>query len=83
MAAVNDGFRNRVVSAFEDEDAPTDPMLVVRAFEHLIDTPAGQRPLRTFVGLDSGAQGINDATEPLRRQFIERIGIADWDGPAA
>lgn len=82
MAAFNESFRNRVMSAFEDEDAPTDPMLVVRAFEHLIETPAGRRPLRTFVGLDSGAQAINDATEPLRQQFLERLGVADWDGPA-
>jgi len=83
LASFNEGFRKRVMSAFEDEDAPTDPMLVVAAFERLIDLPAGRRPLRTFVGLDSGAQGVNDATEPLRRQFIERIGVADWDGPAA
>jgi len=83
LAAFNEAFRDRVTSAFEDQDAPTDPMLVVRAFERLIGTPAGERPLRTFVGLDSGAQGINAATEPLRRQFLERIGVADWDGPDA
>ena len=38
------GFVTNVNAAFKDENAPTDPMLVVEAFEKLIDTPAGERP---------------------------------------
>jgi short-subunit dehydrogenase len=32
-----EGFENQVKGAFEDSNAPTDPMLVVQAFEKLID----------------------------------------------
>ena len=59
-----ESFVRRVQSAFADEHAPTDPMIVVKVFESLIDAPAGQRPLRTIAGLDFGYQELNDAVEP-------------------
>lgn len=66
---------------FEDENAPTDPMEVVRAFEELIDAPNGTRPLRTIVGLDFGSQAINDAVEPIRKTILDSMEIGAWDGP--
>jgi hypothetical protein len=66
---------------FEDENAPTDPMVVVEIFEKLINTPAGHRPLRTIAGLDFGFQALNDATEPIRKASLEGMGIVAWDGP--
>jgi NAD(P)-dependent dehydrogenase (short-subunit alcohol dehydrogenase family) len=75
------GFTKQVTQLFADEDAPTDPMVVVEAFERLIDTPAGSRPLRTIAGLDFGYQAFNDAVEPIRKQTLESMGIAEWDGP--
>ena len=78
----NEGFGNNVMALFEDDDAPTDPMIVVKTFEALINLPPGQRPLRTIAGLDFGAQAINDAVEPLRKASLEGMEVAHLDGPA-
>ena len=78
-----DGFGKQVVSMFEDENAPTDPMIVVKTYEDLINMPAGSRPLRTIAGLDFGFQALNDAVETIRKAGLESMGIADWDGPSA
>lgn len=77
----SEGFGKQVTAMFEDENAPTDPMIVVKLFETLIDMPAGRRPLRTIAGLDFGFQALNDAVEPIRKAGLEGMGIADWDGP--
>jgi NAD(P)-dependent dehydrogenase (short-subunit alcohol dehydrogenase family) len=77
----SEGFGNQVQSMYQDENAPTDPMIVVKIFDDLINTPAGSRPLRTIAGLDFGFQALNDATEPIRKAGLEGMGIADWDGP--
>lgn len=76
-----EGFQNQVQSAFEDSNAPTDPMLVVKTFEKLIDLPSGSRPLRTMVGIDFGLQELNDSVEPIRKKVLESMGLADLDGP--
>lgn len=76
-------FGSQVMSAFEDKNAPTDPMLVVQAFEKLIDTEDGKRPIRTMVGMDFGLQAINEVTEPIRQSLLKTFEIADWDGPKA
>ena len=78
----NEGFGNNVMALFEDSDAPTDPMIVVKTFEALINLPPGQRPLRTIAGLDFGAQAINDAVEPFRKASLEGMEVAHLDGPA-
>ena len=75
-----DGFGQQVQEMYADENAPTDPMIVVKTFESLIDRPAGSRPLRTIAGLDFGFQAINDATEPIRKACLEAMGITEWDG---
>jgi NAD(P)-dependent dehydrogenase (short-subunit alcohol dehydrogenase family) len=75
-----ESFGNQVQSMFENKDTPTDPMIVVKTFEHLIDLPKGNRPLRTIAGLDFGFQALNDAVEPIRKAGLESMGIADWDG---
>jgi NAD(P)-dependent dehydrogenase (short-subunit alcohol dehydrogenase family) len=78
-----DGFGKQVEGAFENADAPTDPMIVAQIFENLINSPAGSRPLRTIAGLDFGFQSLNDAVEPLRKASLESMGLAACDGPAA
>ena len=78
-----EGFGNQVKNLFKDENAPTDPMIVVKIFENLIDTPKGSRPLRTIAGLDFGFQALNDATEPIRKTGLASMGIENWDGPVA
>ncbi|TDI75212.1 MAG: SDR family oxidoreductase [Bacteroidetes bacterium] len=78
-----DGFGQQVQSMFEDENAPTDPMIVVKIFEDLINAPAGSRPLRTIAGLDFGFQALNDAVEPIRKAGLESMGLEGVDGPSA
>ena len=75
-----EGFGTQVMAAFADENAPTDPIIVAKIFESLIDAPAGSRPLRTLAGLDFGVQSINDAIDPIRKGIIGALAIADWDG---
>lgn len=76
-----EGFEGNVKAMFEDPEAPTDPMVVVKDFEKLINMKPGTRPLRTISGLDFGFQALNDATEPIRKAALEGMGIAEWDGP--
>ncbi len=78
-----EGFGNQVKGMFEDADAPTDPMIVVKIFEDLINTPNGSRPLRTIAGLDFGFQALNDAVEPLRKASLASMGLEGVDGPSA
>jgi NAD(P)-dependent dehydrogenase (short-subunit alcohol dehydrogenase family) len=83
VAAFGEGFKNMVMSAFEDGDAPTDPMIVVETFERLIDTPVGHRPFRTIAGMDFGLQAVNDAVDPIRQETLAMMEITDWDGAQA
>lgn len=76
-----DGFGQQVQTMFEDDNAPTDPMIVVKIFEDLINSPNGSRPLRTIAGLDFGFQAINDAVEPFRKASLASMGIESLDGP--
>ena len=55
-------------------------MLVVEAYEKLIQLPAGKRPLRTMVGLDFGFQALNNACEPIRKAGLESMGLEKFDG---
>ena len=75
------GFQQSVQEMFESGDAPTDAHIVVDIFDRLIDTPKGQRPLRTIAGLDFGFQATNDAMEPLRKASLESMNLSEWDGP--
>lgn len=77
----NEGMMTQVQQMFDDPSLPTDPMIVVKDFEQLIDMEPGTRPMRTISGLDWGVQLINDATEPLRKAGLEGMNIANWDGP--
>jgi len=81
VAEFSKGFGEDVMSMFADDNAPTDPSLVVEMFDKLINTKDGQRPLRNIVGLDFGFQAINDAVEPVRKELLEGMGLSDWDGP--
>ena len=81
VAEFSKGFAQQVTDMFDNDDAPTDPMIVVKIFENLINMPTGSRPLRTIAGLDFGFQALNDAVEPIRKAGLEAMGIADWDGP--
>jgi NAD(P)-dependent dehydrogenase (short-subunit alcohol dehydrogenase family) len=76
-----EGFGSQVQNMYEDQNAPTDPMIVVKIFDDLINMQDGTRPLRTIAGLDFGYQALNDAIEPIRKAGLEGMGISNWDGP--
>lgn len=76
-----EGFGKQVEGMFGDENAPTDPMIVVKIFEDLINLPNGSRPLRTIAGLDFGFQALNDVVEPLRKASLASMELSEWDGP--
>ncbi len=83
VAAFSAEFGSKTQAAFEDENAPTDPMIVVQLFEELINAPAGTRPIRNVAGLDFGTRSINDVAEPLRKGVLEAFQLSDWDGVKA
>jgi short-subunit dehydrogenase len=83
VAAFSAEFGSKTQAAFEDENAPTDPKIVVQLFEVLINAPADSRPLRNVAGLDFGARSINDAVEPLRKGVLDAFQLSDWDGVKA
>jgi NAD(P)-dependent dehydrogenase (short-subunit alcohol dehydrogenase family) len=75
--------RGQTMYAYNDQvnrgpDAP-DPQLVADAIAHLIDTPAGQRPLRTTVGPPPAAQAaqINEVTAQVQEQTLTYMGLGD------
>lgn len=83
VAAFSTDFGSKTQAAFEDENAPTDPMIVVQLFEELINAPAGTRPIRNVAGLDFGTRSINDVIEPLRKGVLDAFQLSDWDGVKA
>lgn len=81
--AFMEGFGQNVTNLFSDENAPTDPMIVVKIFEDLIEANPGSRPLRTIAGLDFGLQALNDVVEPIRKGILDGMGISSLDGAAS
>lgn len=57
-----------------------EPALFSEALAEVIDTPAGQRPLRVIPGIDFGMQHMNDAGETVRRGVMDQMGLTEWDG---
>src|SRR5712691_1509106 len=62
--------------AVADPNVPADPQLVVDAVLRLIATPAGERPLRTVVGMDFGVTQLNDATAHLTEVALTGMGLS-------
>ncbi|WP_176461920.1 SDR family oxidoreductase [Anaeromicrobium sediminis] len=62
-------------------DKVPNPQDVADEVKKLIDTPAGQRPLRTVVGelMADHARKVNAATEPIQKEFLESLGVAYLD----
>lgn len=61
---------------YADESMPTDPQMVVEAIVRLIETPAGERPLRTTIGIDFGATRINEAVAPIQAEVLTAVSMA-------
>lgn len=55
-----------------------DPQSVAAVITNLIETPTGQRPLRTLVGPDTAiAQPINDTASQVQGQMADMLGLKE------
>jgi NAD(P)-dependent dehydrogenase (short-subunit alcohol dehydrogenase family) len=57
-------------------DDARDPQQVADAIVALVETPPGERPLRTVVGEVPAVKAINDAAEPHAQTMLESLGLA-------
>jgi NAD(P)-dependent dehydrogenase (short-subunit alcohol dehydrogenase family) len=76
LASIREMFSESFRQFFASSDAP-DPQIVADAVLHLIDTPAGTRPLRTVCGPDYGATIINQHTAPIQANVLRALGMTD------
>ncbi len=60
---------------FSTQPAETDPVHVARAFSEIIALPAGKRPLRTLVGLDTGVRRLNEAHVTVMRSTLKALDL--------
>jgi NAD(P)-dependent dehydrogenase (short-subunit alcohol dehydrogenase family) len=79
LAAVPDKMWSGFSQTLKGENAP-DPQEVADAVLHLIETPAGSRPLRTVVDPLRGGEGpktINRITDEIQSRLLEGMGMQD------
>ncbi len=60
-----------------------DPQEVADAILELILTPAGQRPLRTVVGIDFGVTKLNEAVAPFQRSILKELEMQHMEQPVS
>ena len=61
----------------QSDEAP-DPQEVADAIQHLIETPAGRRPLRVVVDPMMGGEApraLNQASDGIQREILEGLGM--------
>jgi NAD(P)-dependent dehydrogenase (short-subunit alcohol dehydrogenase family) len=74
IASLRETFIGMFGQLFASEASPN-PQEVANAIAHLIDLPAGARPLRTVCGLDYGAAAINERVAPLQAEVLRALGM--------
>jgi NAD(P)-dependent dehydrogenase (short-subunit alcohol dehydrogenase family) len=82
LATLRDQFIAPFAQLFGSADAP-DPQEVADAILWLVDTPAGQRPMRTVCGLDFGANKLNDTIAPMQADVLRALGMQHMIQPLA
>lgn len=60
-----------------------DPQWVVDAYVKLDDMPAGERPVRTQVGISWGVDEINRLTQPIQDLLLQEMQLDALLGPGA
>lgn len=60
-----------------------DAALFSQSLADVIDSQAGNRPLRVIPGMDFGMQALNDAASAVREGVLGEMGVAEWDGATA
>lgn len=79
LAELPEQMWNGVGQMLEGDEAP-DPQAVANAIAALIDTPAGERPLRTVVDPMTGggaASAINQTTDQIQTQLLTSFGMGE------
>jgi len=66
-----------------NSDDARQPQEVADAISGLIATPAGQRPLRTVVGLDFGVTKLNEASATFQRSVLESLEMQQMEQPVS
>jgi NAD(P)-dependent dehydrogenase (short-subunit alcohol dehydrogenase family) len=83
LVAVQKDMSSRFYKMLDDPAAPTDPADVARAILHLVETPAGERPFRSVVGIDFGMEELNRKTAPYYEGVLEAYGVRNLGGIGA
>jgi NAD(P)-dependent dehydrogenase (short-subunit alcohol dehydrogenase family) len=76
LAAIRSNFMDLFGQFFASEQS-TKPQDVADAIAQLVETPAGQRPLRTVCGPDYGAWAINAHTAPIQADVLRGLGMSE------
>jgi NAD(P)-dependent dehydrogenase (short-subunit alcohol dehydrogenase family) len=74
-AAISNTLFAAFDQVFAADPAATNPRKVVDAICTLIETPAGQRPLRTVAGVDFGVRALNEATKSAGPAMLAALGL--------
>jgi NAD(P)-dependent dehydrogenase (short-subunit alcohol dehydrogenase family) len=73
---IPDGIKANFTNFFASEQAPN-PQDVANAITHLIETPAGERPVRTVVGMDYGTLRVNESTVPVQTEIMQAFQLQE------
>jgi hypothetical protein len=74
LAGLRDQFIAHFAQLFASAEAP-DPQEVADAILRLVNTPAGQRAMRTVCGLDFGANNVNETVAPMQAEVLRALGM--------
>ena len=72
LAGMPKAMGENFAQMLESDDAP-DPQWVVDAYLKLADTPFGERPTRTVVGITWGVDEINNLTQPIQDKVLKEM----------
>lgn len=70
----------KAMADLEPDNAPR-PIWIANAIKKLINTPKGQRPLRTVVGeaMTGGVRELNEAQTTAQQKFLTAAGLDSWN----
>lgn len=63
---------------FDNDEVPTDPMIVVDRMVELVEMQSGTRPFRSVCGVDFDVSGMNATCEPYYDGVISAMGMEDF-----
>jgi NAD(P)-dependent dehydrogenase (short-subunit alcohol dehydrogenase family) len=72
LAGVPAAMGANFAKMLQSEGAP-DPQWVVDAYLNLAEMPAGQRPVRTVVGIAWGVDEMNRLTQPIQDKILNEM----------